>query len=39
MAQNQSDFCDKGRFIIDRNKFDAQHSGSNARIEIDFSRL
>jgi hypothetical protein len=25
MAQNHSDFCDKGRFIIDRNKFDAQH--------------
>jgi hypothetical protein len=38
MAQNQSDFCDKGRFIIDRNKFDAQH-GLIARIEIDFSRL
>jgi hypothetical protein len=24
MAQNQSDFCDKGRFIIDRNKIDAR---------------
>jgi hypothetical protein len=38
MAQNRSDFCDKGGFIIDRNKSDAQHSVS-ARIEIDFSRL
>jgi len=37
MAQNQSGFCDKGRFIIDRNKFGAGQ-GAIVRIEIDFSR-
>jgi hypothetical protein len=37
MAQNRFGFRDQGRFIIDRNKYDARH-GPIAGIETEFSR-